>query len=232
MSTSAESANWRSYGSLLGSILLMGILPTVGLIGGAWLLDTDPMFFGKIWNSKYDVGGRLWLLAGFVSTWWITGAVVNSFIVDPRFNAVRDGTRFAFYAKAVSRCVAVLPLIGLMALFLPASWGGVWSMKVLALLTALLMWLFDKKILEIVAGKDQHLQKIFHNTVRLIDRPTTGAVALILLLAPIYLRLVLPNDVKYLNSNEIFVMGLSSGAVAVELWFANLLFWLIEREGT
>ena len=103
-------------------------------------------------------------------------------------------------------------------------------MKVLALVIAVMMWICDANLLKIVKN-DPDLHRLFQNVVRLIDGPTAGSIALVIVLAAVYLHVVLPNEIKPVNTNEIFVMGLSSGAVAVELWFANLLFWLIGREG-
>jgi hypothetical protein len=223
---------WKSYLSLFGSILIMLAVPILGMKLGAYALDKDP-FFSKCWRSKYDVAGRSWLFAAFCSTFWITGTLVSSFVADDRFNAVRHGTQFSSYVKGIIRYTTLVMVIGIILVFLPTSWaGGVWSMKGLALATALFMWWIDSKILKIVADKNPELKTVFRDTVRLIDIPTAGAVAFVIVLAALYIYVFLPHDTKSSDFNEVFVMGLSCGAVAVELWFANLLFWILGREAS
>ena len=248
MSTAAPP---KGFTGLIISIGLMVVLPTAGLLITVQLIwNSNPNFFDSLWTSKFELCSRLWLLASFFSTAIVTGSIVRSFIFSARYNKVRADKRFASYAQAMYFYVIGLLLLGLILLFIPHYLYAVWVMKIVALVTALWMWLFDWLILRILKSYDQadpnsitdadrklieELMGDFSDTIRLIDRPTAMAIAFVILLSYLYLKWILPTETmtfgsKSHNDTEVFILGLSCGAVAVELWFANFLFWLLFRD--
>lgn len=220
----------KTYASLIVPTLFMFGIPIIGFPFGSKLIDSHlstQSLLGMIWSSRYDFGGRLWLLGSFITTLIVTLKVVNGFMLDDRYNCLRKVKHFRTYANAVLGFAIALPFLGLFGLFVPVSWGGMYVMKGLALITGIWMLLFDLLMLKVVSDKDPTLKREFSETVRLIDIPVTGSIFLVLALAYSYAHWILPPDTNLVSSNEIFVVGLSSGAVAVEIWFANLLYWLL-----
>ncbi len=233
------------YRSLAFSIIVMVIVPTFGLWVGVTLLTQQPLF-QNVWESKYDLCGRLWLLASFISTTLVTVAIMFEIITDERFNTFRTQRNFSSSVKSIIIISIILPLAGLAAALIPYRAHGMWIMKALALGIALGMLGLDIRIKNIVRRANQQandtkslhksLEREFAAVVRLVDIPTTFAIALVMALSALYLlflpTMTTPTDVSlppYHNDSEIFVQGLSSGAVAVELWFANFLFWMMLR---
>jgi hypothetical protein len=213
-----------------GSLL---VIPTLGFWALCLLWYKHPDYYNEVWYSKFELCGRLWLLASFFSTLIVTGVILYSFIFDKRYNFLRTDRRFKSYVLAIGIFVILIPLSGiLVTLLFPSANGAIWIMKLMALATAFWMWFFDYRILRIVKVRDESLKDEFTNTVWLIDCPTSMAIAFVIILSYLYLYWFLPfnsvpGQANSVHDSEAFVMGLSCGAVAVELWFANFLFWFL-----
>lgn len=216
--------------TLSASIGFMLAVPTVGFSLGTRLLGLGSLHFlmGLCWSSLYDFGGRLWLLASFGTTLIITYKVITSFMIEQEYDCLRKLKRFPYYAHFVLLFAIFLPFAGMLCLVWPVSLYGLNAMKGLALATAIWMLVFDWFMLSAVRKmKNARLTKDFRDVVFLIDIPVTGSIFLTLVLALSYKHLLLPTDTISGRFNEVFVTGLSAGAIAVEIWFANLIFWIL-----
>ena len=152
------------------------------------------------------------------------------FLVDEQYNQVRKKPLFSLSALLVYGLAIALPFIGLVGFFAPVKFGGMFFMKWLALGTALAMLVFDILMLIAVRKECDKLKKEFTRVIIMIDLPVFLSICLTLKLAHYYLSSLLPNFVGPSLSNAVFVHGLTAGAVAVEIWFANFLFLYLLHE--
>lgn len=221
----------KNFGSLIVSIGIMGALPTFGLMGLLPQRAKYPTFFGVIWASKYDLCGRLWIEASFLSTLILTGSILWNFLTDNRFDKFRRSKRFSIPAILLIFISITWVIVGgLCTAFLAADQGAIWVLKFMAFLLALAMLIMDYIILQEVKNLEPALEDEFRRTVNLIDFPATLSILFIIGLSYVYLYWLIPAEPNSPHESEIFIMGLSSGAVAVEVWFANFFFWYLLRK--
>jgi hypothetical protein len=199
--------------------------PTVGSCGTLGL--------GQIWESKYDCASRLWLLGSFFTTLVITSKVFYSLLIDSDYNQVRKKPLFSISAFLVLGLSIALPFTGCIGFFAPVNWGGVFFMKGLALGSACSMFVFDLLMLIAVWKECDKLKKEFTKVLIMVDLPVVCSIAFVIHLAHTYNDSLLPFFVGSSaspGSNAVFVHGLSAGAVAIEIWFANFLFFYLLNE--
>jgi len=180
----------------------------------------------------------------------ITGKVLDDVVTDERYNDVRK--RLHWWSKLTRWSLSAWVILGLVALpvsrlvplplghhhILNLNWlsDPILNMKFLALAAAMMMWRLDKHMVKVVQTNSD-LKEQFEDTVRYIDVPTLLAVVITLALSCIYSMDYFPFEGKFVYSQSpervgnVFVGGLSSGAVAVELCFANFLYWILSRRG-
>jgi hypothetical protein len=220
----------RTIFALVVSLVALLTLPTLGYVIAKTYLAS---FFSSIWGSPYDACGRLWLFASFLTTALITNIVVTEIVGSAKYDGVRHDPNFVKCANYIRHLPTVALIVGLvLTFFTPARFDPIFYLKLMALAVAALMFVLDFLILSVVRATDDSLRKEFSTTLWYVDLPTFSAILLVILIFFIY-KLVLPaSDIAALkhSDNEIFLMGLSSGAVAVELYFANLLFFLVFRD--
>lgn len=177
--------------------------------------------------------GRRWLSASFAGSVTITGYVLWQMIIDNEFDDIRGHNRFKkLYAPGI-----IIVMIGLIigaiifCFYSPNAvdtWirhysrGGVSAAELLALFSALVVFWLDWMLLKALDTKSS-LRKRHLITVYLIDFPLAIAIIFILFFAEMY-SIIWPMESPHSTVN--FVYGFSSGAVAVELYFANIIFWI------
>jgi hypothetical protein len=215
----------RTTATLVFAILTVILLPTLGY-------EIAKRISVPAWASPYDGCGRLWLLGSFLTTFFITKNVMKEILSSEKYNQVRGNQIFV-------RCTSYIQHVSLLALgisivltfFIPAQYNPILIMKVLGMTVAASMFFLDWIILALVKH-DKHLRKEFHSTVWFVDLPTFSAITFVVAIYCAYQYILPSHALSNNNDTDIFLMGLSSGAVAVELWFANLLFFLVFRDDT
>src|SRR5688500_5563354 len=119
------------YKSLITSIALMVLIPTLGLWGCTYLQASYPDgFFKNAWESKYDICGRLWLFASFASTTLVTVTIMLEIIRDDRFNTIRAQRQFNNSVLIIIVIAIFLPILGFAGLMTPPPYA-LWMMKLL-----------------------------------------------------------------------------------------------------
>lgn len=209
------------------AIAIVILLPITGSTLLVGVIENTP-FFVETWGNRIEFSARLWLLASFISSVFFTVTVTISFVIDGRYQTLREHKIFKYTAIGVIIFLVIFVVLSLITFIIPAEYYGIWPMKLLALLAALIIWILDYSLLWVARDKEAgpDLIQEFANTVRLIDIPVFISIFLVLALAWIYHYPPILGGKEHHDAAAAFSTGFSAGAVAVELVFANLIYWL------
>ncbi len=248
-------SRWSTIIWFLLTVLCMLVLPTLITSIAQWadsLKNAGYSFsdhLGRIWPSLQEVIARAWLLAGFFATGIVTLAVNTAIKNDGRFDDVRKDWLFRVLSLANSGLAYVILLVPFGIVVAASPNDGIRWLKYAALGTAcwmlvidsLLWWMFSERARR---RPDKYLERQFRRTSLLVDLPTALAIIMVLYLSSRYADILPLTGVdvaplcpclakvetdRIRVGSEMFLVGLSSGAVAVELWFANFVYWMLFR---